>query len=45
MIFVLKILDWVSIILHENELQNDENQFRFRKGSSTDFALRQSLRL
>ena len=32
---LLKILDWVVLIINEKELQNDENQFGFQKGSST----------
>ena len=32
---MLKIFDWVLLILFESELQTDQNQFGFEKGCST----------
>ena len=32
---ILKIVDWIMLIVNEKELKNDENQFGFQDSSST----------
>ena len=32
---ILKIFDWIVLMIHEKELENDENQFGFQAESST----------